>query len=97
MQGCGYRWLAKHCIALRHLELSLSEDRKCQLVARLRVNELQTLTLHDGALSAQQADPLCQLISRATQLQVVRLIGWDTHTAAEVQRHSGSLVVLGSE
>eukprot|EP01043_Picozoa_sp_COSAG02_P001912 COSAG02_NODE_42_length_46522_cov_109.704478_25_plen_104_part_00 len=88
MQGCGYRWLAKHCTALQTLQISLSEDKKRQLICRLRVDEMHVLTLHDGALSDQQAEPLCRLIGRAAQLRSVRLIGWSKHIVDEVQQHS---------
>eukprot|EP00808_Paulinella_micropora_P021730 g10202.t1 len=88
LQGCGYRWLAKHATALIELEITLEFDRKQQLLPRLSTTHLQHLTLHD--VDTTYAAEVAALLDRAPQLQLtIRCRSLDQKK--ELQRQLGDL------
>ena len=85
MQGCGYRWLAKHCTGLRRLELPLAGDRKGQLIPRLCTSALESLTLRDVPQHVS-VSILEDLLRRAPRLRLLRVYGWVHSQSVDGQR-----------
>jgi len=82
MEGCGYRWLAKHATNLQILELSLAHDTKFQLIPRLKTDALRELTLRDFPDGGVEAESLFEaFIRRCPRLVLLRVVG-----AADVVR-----------
>mmetsp|Transcript_28683 Transcript_28683/g.67797 ORF Transcript_28683/g.67797 Transcript_28683/m.67797 type:complete len:229 (-) Transcript_28683:179-865(-) len=74
LQGCGYRWVAKHATCLRRLEITLGMDRKRQLIPRLNTQFLETLVLHDVGDHVSR-ETLRALVQRSPNLSSLTLIG----------------------
>lgn len=73
-QGCGYRWIAKHATALNFLEISLCNDIKQQLIARLKTSALETLILYDAKNNLNMDDLKC-LLGRSPNLKHLHVYG----------------------
>jgi hypothetical protein len=72
LQGCGFRWLAKHCEQLETLVMPLTFDVKKQLIPRLKTSKLRRLTLTNVGSNVDK-DALKQLIQNSPKLSIIEV------------------------
>uniref|UniRef100_A0A7S3V1U3 Uncharacterized protein n=2 Tax=Aplanochytrium stocchinoi TaxID=215587 RepID=A0A7S3V1U3_9STRA len=72
LQGCGYRWLTRHCISLRKLEITLLFDVKRQLLERINVDALEEVKLRD-AIKTLSAKELEAFVTRCPKLKLIEV------------------------
>ena len=98
MEGCGYRWLAKHVTNLSTLELSLFHDQqKKQLLPSLQTTNLQSLTLRDMDADTDMLlykDQIIDVIKRSPKLSKVRIITHNGNSSSSTEPKNPSTKLI---